>query len=81
MKKTLMTLVAAVALALGMASCGSTDCVCTVGMDKNDTDTQVVLPVMEDWDGDCSDITDKDIADTNWNNVVELGGFIDCVED
>ena len=84
MKKTLLALGAVVALTFGLASCGSTDCVCTVTME----DESIALftddnPTFSDYDGDCSDIVASELPAefAEWRNIEELGGKLTCEED
>lgn len=81
MKKTLLTLGVLGLMTLGFASCGSTDCDCTVTLD----DETVALydddnPTISDYDGDCEDVSASELP-SDWQNIQSLGGTFTCEED
>lgn len=76
MKKTLLALGTVVTLAFGLASCGNSDCVCTVKM----LGVEQVLPTFKDHEGACDEIKSSDFPE-QWQNIERLGGSFKCVEE
>ena len=77
MKKVLLTLGVCGMLALAVVACGDdkNDCDCTVTLEG----TPVKLDTINDFDGECSEITEANLP-TQWQNITDLGGTISCVE-
>lgn len=81
MKKTLLTLGVLGLMTLGFASCGSTDCDCTVTLED---ETRALYdddnPTISDYDGDCEDVSASELP-SDWQNIQSLGGTFTCEED
>lgn len=81
MKKTLFTLGAFALVVLGFAACGNSDCTCVPSLDGTKMDNSYAV---KDFDGDCDEVTFKDVNSTlaAWaDENEELNPALSCVED
>ncbi|MBR1627343.1 MAG: hypothetical protein IJ681_09400 [Bacteroidales bacterium] len=78
MKKTLLALGAVVAMAFGLASCGSTDCTCDIEVLGVPTG---VSQQFEDWDGECDEISFSDLDSQTREGLDAADVKLDCSED
>ncbi len=83
MKKTLFTLGAFALVVLGFAACGNSDCTCVPALEGEKLDSSIKV---EDFDGDCDEVTFKDLGATwvNWANQNTADGLevsLTCEED